>query len=315
MSRSQQSRIPVALAATAFLAVAAVPVFGAGVASATPGGACQSATVQYRIVGADGGVVGADWTSQGGFRAWDTVPATVQVRLAPGQTVGDGCKYPVSLAEYTTEGSNWSTSGRQTLVDKSTVYLTAADVAGDDDAKRTWQKLAVKSPDCYGQIDLYGDDIAYDGKTGEGHGPVPYEPDGVITPYHLIAAWNGGEKPCATARRTRPPDPDPVGADPVDSRGQHTARGGDDRRPPPSPPRRLPRHRTCRRWSSPKPPTTPEPSPSDSTPPLAETGAGAPVGLIAGGAACGDRPGRRCGVRGSPLASLMTDAHGIVLVP
>ena len=286
MSRSQQSRIPVALAATAFLAVAAVPVFGAGVASATPGGACQSATVQYRIVGADGGVVGADWTSQGGFRAWDTVPATVQVRLAPGQTVGDGCKYPVSLAEYTTEGSNWSTSGHQTLVDKSTVYLTAADVAGDDDAKRTWQKLAVKSPDCYGQIDLYGDDIAYDGKTGEGHGPVPYEPDGVVTPYHLIAAWNGGEKPCAPGT---PDSPTPTPSEPTPSTPTGSTPPAEETTPttpkpsttPPTTPDVPPMEST----PPTKPPTTPEPSPSDSTPPLAETGAGAPVGPIAGGAA------------------------------
>ncbi|WP_188114370.1 hypothetical protein [Streptomyces apricus] len=178
-------------------------MLGAGVASATPGGACGPATVQYRIVGADGGVVGADWTSQGGFRAWDTVPEAVEVRLAPGQKVADGCKYPVSLAEYTTEGPNWQTSGRQTMVDKATVYLTAEDVAGDD-AKRTWQKLAVKAPDCYGQIDLYGDDVAYDGKTGEGHGPAPYQPDGVNTPYHLIAAWNGGDKACATTPSDSP---------------------------------------------------------------------------------------------------------------
>jgi hypothetical protein len=86
--------------------------------------------VQYRIVGADGNVVGADWTSQGGFLQWDTVPGTVEVRLAPDQSVGDGCKYPVSLAEYTAEGSTWYTSGHQTMVDKATVYLTAKDVAG-----------------------------------------------------------------------------------------------------------------------------------------------------------------------------------------
>lgn len=49
-----------------------------GVASATTAGACESATVQYRIVGADGNVVGADWTSQGGFHLWDTVPGSVR---------------------------------------------------------------------------------------------------------------------------------------------------------------------------------------------------------------------------------------------
>ncbi|QQM45994.1 hypothetical protein JEQ17_45665 [Streptomyces liliifuscus] len=285
MSRSQQPRIPAALAASAFLAVAAVPVFGAGVASATPGGTCQSATVQYRIVGADGGVVGADWTSQGGFRSWDTVPGPVEVRLAPGQKVADGCKYPVSLAEYTTEGPNWATSGRQTMVDKATVYLTAADVAGDDDAKRTWQKLAVKLPDCYGQIDLYGDDIAYDGKTGEGHGPAPYQPDGVTTPYHLIAAWNGGEKACADAPSDSP-SPTPTPSEPTPSTPAGSTPPAEETTPPTTPkPSATPPTTPDVPPLSSKPPTTPEPSPSDSTPPLAETGAGAPVGLIAGGAA------------------------------
>ncbi|WAU81774.1 hypothetical protein O1Q96_19510 [Streptomyces sp. Qhu-G9] len=287
MSRSQQSRTPAALAATAFLAVAAVPVWGAGVASATPGGACQSATVQYRIVGADGGVVGADWTSQGGFRAWDTVPGTVQVRLAPGQKVGDSCKYPVSLAEYTTEGPNWATSGRQVMVDKATVYLTAADVAGDD-AKQTWQKLAVKSPDCYGQIDLYGDDIAYDGKTGEGHGPAPYQPGGVVTPYHLIAAWNGGEKSC-TPGPSEPSTPTPTPSEPTPTGPAGSTPPAEETTPPATP--TTPKPSTTPPTTpdvpplSSKPPTTPEPSPSDSTPPLAETGSSAPVGLIAGGAA------------------------------
>ncbi|MGP4009669.1 LAETG motif-containing sortase-dependent surface protein [Streptomyces sp. 4N124] len=277
-----------ALAASAFLTVA-VPVIGAGAASATPSGGCQSATVQYRIVGVDGNVVGADWTSQGGFHAWDTVPETVEVRLAPGQSVGDGCKYPVSLAEYTAEGANWYTSGRQSLVDKATVYLTAADVAAPDDAQRAWQKLTVKTPDCYGQIDLYGDDITYDGGTGEGHGPAPYQPDGVITPYHLIAAWNGGEKPCTPST---PNSPTPTPSEPTPSAPATPTTPADNPPPteattppttpkpsatPPTTPDVPPLEST--------PPTTPEPTPSDSTPPLAETGSSAPTGLIAAGAA------------------------------
>ncbi|MCX4911402.1 hypothetical protein [Streptomyces sp. NBC_00878] len=287
MSRSQQTRTAAALAASAVLAVAATPVLGAGVASATSGGTCQSATVQYRIVGADGGVVGADWTSQGGFHSWDTVPGPVEVRLAPGQKVGEGCKYPVSLAEYTTEGPNWLSSGRQTMVDKATVYLTDADVAGDDGEKRSWQKLAVKLPDCFGQIDLYGSDIAYDGKSGEGHGPAPYQPDGVNTPYNLIAAWNGGEKECADAPSDSP-TPTPTPSEPTPSTPAGSTPPAEETTPA----------------TTPKPSTTPtttpdvpplestppagsgsNPSPSDSSPPLAETGAGAPVGLIAGGAA------------------------------
>ncbi|ALV36024.1 hypothetical protein [Streptomyces sp. CdTB01] len=287
MTRSPRSRTSVALAATAFVA-AATPLLGATTASATTAGDCQSATVQYRIVDADGKPVGEDWTSQGGFHQWTAVPGTVEVRLAPGQTVGDGCKYPVSLAEYTTEGSNWYTSGHQTLVDHATVYLTAADVADNSgDGKRTWQKLAVKTPDCYGQIDLYGDDVIYDGKSGDGHGPAPYEPDNIVTPYHLIAAWNGGDKPCTPDKPSSPtpsqstpatPSTPPASQPPAtETTPPATPTKPSSATTPPTTPDVPPLHST--------PPTTPAPSPSDSTPPLAETGSNAPVGAIAGGAA------------------------------
>ncbi|MER6221000.1 LAETG motif-containing sortase-dependent surface protein [Streptomyces sp900105755] len=286
MTRFSRSRTSATLAATAFLAAA--PLAGATTASATTASDCQTATVQYRIVDAAGNPVGADWTSQGGFHQWDSAPGTVEVRLAPGQNVGAGCTYPVSLAEYTTEGSNWYTSGHQTLVDHATVYLTAADVAGSDDAKRTWQKLAVKSPDCYGQIDLYGDDVVYDGKSEDGHGPAPYEPGNVVTPYHLIAAWNGGDKPCtpdqpdsptpsASTPAGQPPAPETSApATPTPSTPASSTPPASSSTPPTTshvPPMKTP------------PPTTPAPSPSTSTPPLAETGASSSTPLIAGGAA------------------------------
>ncbi|MBK3577351.1 hypothetical protein JHN63_26835 [Streptomyces sp. MBT65] len=285
MSRSHHLRSLSALAATAFVA-AAGPVLAAGQASATDSAACQSATVQYRIVGADGNVLGADWTSQGGFHQWDTVPGTVEVRLAPDQSVGESCKYPVSLAEYTTEGSNWYTSGHQTMVDKATVYLTAKDVAG---SQETWQQLKVKSPDCYGQIDLYGDDVTYDGGTGEGHGPLPYEPDNITTPYHLIAAWNGGDKECTPST---PDSPTPTPTQPA-SAPPATPSTPADSTPPAeeSTPPASPKPSTTPPTSAHVPPlkSTPSPSPK-ATPnggnqPLAETGSSAPVGLIAGGAA------------------------------
>jgi len=285
LSRSHHFRSLSALAATAFIAAAA-PVLAAGPASATDADACQSATVQYRIVGADGNVVGADWTSQGGFLQWDTIPGTVEVRLAPDQSVGDGCKYPVSLAEYTAEGSTWYTSGHQTMVDKATVYLTAKDVAGSQD---TWQQLKVKSPDCYGQIDLYGDDVTYDGGTGEGHGPLPYQPDNIMTPYHLIAAWNGGDKECTPSTPESPtPTPTPPASVPPETPGTPA-----DSTPPAeeSSPPASPKPSTTPPTSAHVPPLKSSPSPSPkATPnggnqPLAETGSNAPVGLIAGGAA------------------------------
>ncbi|MEY2242461.1 hypothetical protein [Streptomyces sp. BF23-18] len=261
-----------------------VPLVGAGAASAATSGDCQSATVQYRLVDADGKPVGADWSSQGGFHQWDTVPGTVEVRLAPGQSVGDGCKYPVSLAEYTTEGPNWFVSGHQALVDKATVYLTAEDVADSADAKRTWQKLEVKTPDCYGQIDLYGDDVSYDGKTGEGHGPLPYQPDNVATPFHLIAAWNGGEKPCAPAT---PDSPSPSESTPATPTTPAASEPPADKTTEPATPKPSSTPSTTPDVPplTSTPPATPAPSPSDSSPPLAETGASGPLGPIAGGAA------------------------------
>ncbi|MEU6541509.1 hypothetical protein [Streptomyces sp. NPDC047000] len=272
--------------AAAALAGAAVPLLGTGAAQASTSGGCESATVQYRIVDADGKVVGADWTSQGGFHQWDTAPATVEVRLAAGQSVGDGCTYPVSLAQYTTEGPDWASSGHQTLVTKDTVRLTAKDVAGPD-AGDSWQKLSVRTPDCYGQIDLYGDDVTYDGGSGEGHGPAPYRPDNVNTPYHLIAAWNGGDKACTTggstptAGESAPATP----ATPTAPAGSTTPAAGTT-----AP------GTTAKPKPTSTPTTTSEVPPLEATPsaapsaeggkkPLAETGAGAPLGMISGAAA------------------------------
>jgi hypothetical protein len=287
-----------AVFAAAALAGAAAPLLAAGSAQASTPGGCESATVQYRIVGADGKVVGADWTSQGGFHQWDTVPDTVEVRLAPDQTVGDGCAYPVSLAQYTTEGPDWFSSGHQTLVAKDTVHLTAKDVAGSGDGERTWQKLSVRTPDCFGQIDLYGDDVTYDGGSGEGHGPAPYQPGNVVTPFHLIAAWNGGDKACGsggstpTADESAPAAPESPATPtaPAESTAPATetapaagttAPDTTDKPKPSSTPTttsEVPPLRTS-------PSASAAPSADGGKKPLAETGAGAPLGMITGAAA------------------------------
>ncbi|MEW2133935.1 hypothetical protein [Streptomyces sp. NPDC005435] len=293
MSRSQPARSLAAVAAT-FLAAAAAPLIGAGPAHASDGGGCQSATVQYRLVGADGKTVGADWTSQGGFHQWDTVPGTVEVRLAPGQSVNAGCEYPVSLAEYTTEGPDWLSSGQQQLVDKATVFLSAEDVAGQDDAGRSWKKLSVKAPDCFGQIDLYGDDVSYDGKEGEGHGQLPDVRTGVLTPYHLIAAWNGGDKRCESTPAPQSPSspasasaPAPSASAPESSATpQPSAPAGKETTPAPKPkPSGTPSTSAHVPPLTSSPSAAPKASPNGGAkPPLAETGAGS-VGMIAGGAA------------------------------
>ncbi|MET8982495.1 hypothetical protein ABZX85_43640 [Streptomyces sp. NPDC004539] len=284
-STSRRSRSLALLAATAFAASAA-PLLAAAPASATSGAGCSSATIQYRLEG-------GEWTSTGGFKAWKSGLDKVEVRLAPGQQVGADCKYPVSLAKYTTEGPSWPTSGKQTLVEKTSVYLGKDDVAGKDDDGRTWQKLSVKTPDCYGQIDLYGDDVTYDGGTGEGHGPAPYQPGNVVTPNYLIAAWNGGDKECVPDEGTTPPPSAPgTPEEPSTPPAAETTPPAGETTPPAAPP--------TTPVSESTPPTTPEvpplkgtppasptptPSPSESTPPLAETGASTPVGPIAGGAA------------------------------
>lgn len=286
MTRLSRSRTSATIAATAFIATV-TPLFGSATASATPASGCETATVQYRLVDAAGKPVDADWTSQGGFHQWAAAPGTVEVRLAPGQTVGESCKYPVSLAEYTTEGPNWYTSGLQTLVDHATVYLGASDLPGADDTKQTWQKLTVKTPDCYGQIDLYGDDVIYDGKSQDGHGPAPYQPDNVVTPYHLIAAWNGGESSCTPGQPsspTPPPSPSTPASPPASEPPAEETTPPATPTPPPATSTTPPTTPDVPPLES-VPPTTPAPSPSESTPPLAETGSSAPVGLIAGGAA------------------------------
>jgi hypothetical protein len=142
----------------------------------------------------------------------------------------------------------------------------------------------VKAPDCYGQIDLYGDDVSYDGKTGEGHGPLPYQPDNIATPYHLIAAWNGGEKPCAPAT---PDSPSPSQSAPATPTTPAASEPPADKTTEPASPKPSSTPSTTPDVPplTSTPPATPSPSPSESTPPLAETGASGPLGPIAGGAA------------------------------
>jgi hypothetical protein len=262
-------------ALAALFASAVLPVLGAVPAEASSVSGCQAATVQYRLIDADGQPTGG-WTSVGGFHRWSDAPQTVQVRLVPGTHLGNDCTYPVSLAAYTTQGPDWAHSGTQTYLSSSTVYLGAADVpTADGTQQQTWQTLTVPKPQCYGQIDLYGDDVKYDGGTGEGHGPLPYEPGNVVTPYHLIAAWNGGDKACTPST----PTPTPTASQPATPTPTPTPSGPASPSVPPVTPTTTPR-------VPPKtsPPASPA-SPSPSHPGLAETGAGAPVGLLSVGAA------------------------------
>jgi hypothetical protein len=266
---------------------------GTGSARAASSNAeCTAATVQYRALDADGKPTD-DWTSAGGFRAWADAPTAVQVRIAPGQQIGADCSYPVSLTSYRTEGPNWPTSGHQTYLDSATVYLTAKDVPSAPDTEKSWQELSLKPllADCYGQIDLYGNDTIYDGKTAPGHGPLPYQPDNVVTPYNLIAAWNGGSKRCdstgsptpsASASTPSAPTPSASSAQPSPSTSTAT---------PSSPAASTPQTPATPSTNPSVPPATATPSaPASSASPtpgsgLAETGAGGSLGLLGAGTA------------------------------
>lgn len=275
MSHSQRVRTSVALTAAA-LTTAALPASWAGTAHAAEAETCESATVQYRVADADTDSADADWTVQDGFHRWEDAPGTVEVRLAPGQTIADACEYPVSLAVYTTEGPDWESSGLQTFVEKDTVYLTAADLPDEGDPKWTPQELTVRPPDCYGQIDLYGDDITYDGQDADGHGPAPSYPEGIGTPNNLIAAWNGGDKECVPDEPDEP-TPTPTPTDPADEEPpEETAPPTPEPTPPTSP--EVPP-------TEPSPSPSPEPEPDDSAGELVETGLSPSIGLLAAGAA------------------------------
>ncbi|WP_052398362.1 LAETG motif-containing sortase-dependent surface protein [Streptomyces sp. NRRL F-5123] len=140
---------------------------------------CSTVGVQYQV---DGG----DWTAAGRIGG-DTAPGKISVKLT--STPGKNCVYTVSLASYSTEGPAWENSGHQDFLGWDTVTL---------DSKHTSATLDVSAhtPQCYGQVDLYGNGTQYDGATGEGHGALPHYPDSV-TPPNLITAWNGGHE-CQT---------------------------------------------------------------------------------------------------------------------
>jgi LPXTG-motif cell wall-anchored protein len=149
------------------------------------GGTCAPLGVEYKV---DGG----HWTTSGRINA-DTAPGTITVRLTGNP--GKNCSYTVSLASYSAEGPAWDSSGHQDFLGWDTATL-------DKDHKQATLDVSSHAPDCYGQVDLYGNGTQYDGGTGPGHGALPHYPDSA-TPTDLITAWNGGHE-CQTS-----PSPSP----------------------------------------------------------------------------------------------------------
>ncbi|SCE48826.1 hypothetical protein GA0115240_16812 [Streptomyces sp. DvalAA-14] len=161
---------------------AALSVAGAGVAQAhDKSDSCGQVSVKYSLDG------GKNWTTDGRING-NTAPTTITVKLTNGAK--DGCSYAVSLASYSAEGPTWQTSGTQGYLGMDSTTLSKTTRTATLDVSGT-------APTCFGQVDLYGNGIKYDG-TG---GALPHYPDSA-TPVNLITAWNGGA-PCTTP--TTPP--------------------------------------------------------------------------------------------------------------
>ncbi|MEU8135384.1 LPXTG cell wall anchor domain-containing protein [Streptodolium elevatio] len=158
-----------------------LPVVATAPAYAT-GEHCEKAAVEYSLDGGD------TWTSDG--RINRATPVTkIQVRLKT--EVKNSCEYAVSLASYSAEGPTWATSGTQAFLGWDTTTLRK----GKKQAELDVSKYA---PECFGQIDLYGNGKKYDGVQE----PLPRYPHAKF-PKDLITAWNGGDK-CETPPTTPP---------------------------------------------------------------------------------------------------------------
>ncbi len=170
-------------------AAVALTAFGAGSAQAAPhhNSQCGRVSIEHSVDG------GSSWSANGRMDG-DHIPASVQVRLTG--DVQDGCSYPVSLASYSAEGPTWQNSGTQAFLGWATTTL-------DKDHSSATLDVSAHAPNCFGQIDLYGNDTKYDGVTGA----LPHYPDSA-TPTDLITAWNGG-KACDTTP-TPPATPTPT---------------------------------------------------------------------------------------------------------
>jgi LPXTG-motif cell wall-anchored protein len=170
---------------------------GIGTAQAKGGhdGGCGNVGIKHSVDG------GQTWTTDGRING-DTPPTTIQVKLS--SKPGKGCSYTVSLASYSAEGPDWDSSGHQDFRGWDTVTLSKGKTKATLDVSQY-------APQCFGQIDLYGNGTQYDGGTGEGHGALPHFPDSA-TPTDLITAWNGGHK-CDDTTPTPTPTDTPTPSD------------------------------------------------------------------------------------------------------
>ncbi|MGW5350222.1 LAETG motif-containing sortase-dependent surface protein [Streptomyces sp. NPDC004031] len=273
-------------------ATIALTVGGIGTASAHDKGGNGNGGSNCSLVGIEYKVDGGRWTTAGRIGG-DTAPGKISVRLT--SSPGKNCSYTVSLASYSAEGPAWENSGHQDFLGWDTVTL------GKGKTKATLD-VSGHVPDCFGQVDLYGNGTQYDGGTGEGHGALPHFPDSA-TPTDLITAWNGGHK-CETSPSPSPTEttdsPSPSPTETTDSPSPSPTETTDSPSPSPSvsdtsspsPTATGPTSTTAPTGTPSVPPAT---GSSNGTGNLAETGSnssqntaligGAAALLVAGGAA------------------------------
>jgi LPXTG-motif cell wall-anchored protein len=221
---------------------AAISLVGIGTAQADNG--CGTAEIQHSVDG------GQTWTEDGRING-DTPPATIQVRLAK---PAEGCDYTVSLASYSAEGPTWDTSGTQQFLGWDTVTL-------NKDKPEATLDVSSAAPQCFGQIDLYGNGTKYDGSSDAA--ALPHYPNSV-TPTNLITAWNGGHE-CQQS-----PSPSPSPSDETTSPTPSTSPSTDTPTPSTSPSTGTPS-------TSPSTGTpTPSTSPSTSAPAVGDTSSPSP---------------------------------------
>jgi len=233
---------------------AAISMAGVGVAQAHGGGdgKCDRAGIEHSVDG------GQTWTRDGRMDG-DKVPTVVKVRLT-GDRIGDKCSYNVSLASYSAEGPKWENSGTQAFLGWATTTLSNKNREATLDVSQ-W------APECFGQIDLYGNGTKYDGSSPSA--ALPHYPNSA-TPTNLITAWNGGQE-CQQS-----PSPSPSPSDETTSPTTPTTSPGTDT-PSTSPGTDTPSASPSTDTPSPSgSPTTSAPAVGDSSSPSPSAGSTAP---------------------------------------
>ncbi|GCE00610.1 LPXTG cell wall anchor domain-containing protein [Embleya hyalina] len=173
------------------LAFAALPLVGAGTAHATGDSQAPQCTqvtdTSFVYTVNDGPPV----KSGTGSKQMPERPKKVVVKLGDefASLLEQGCKYPVQLSTYSTQGPNWATSGTQKFIGWQTDTITKQN--------KTVTFDATKYPvPCFVQYDLLGNHKKYDG----GQYPLPHYDD--VHMDNLLGAWNGGTNEKCTGTPT-----------------------------------------------------------------------------------------------------------------